>query len=163
MTLVRMPEHPTAVPPPQPSPSSEVSVIVPSPKSQVSKKGIPSLNPDNLDDLRFTRVEGFIGEKYARKWKELVDIGIRLALQSDHDVRALNAYLSTNIRDGIHTGEGYSPIEDLNVSVQGMSANNAAKTLVLLAKKLNCGLKLVVSWHGKSPHAGKQGIIRWPF
>jgi len=151
--LGRMPELPTPAPVPQQPPP---------PQSRASKTGIPSLNADNPGDLHFTRVEGTIGGKQARKWKDLVDVGIRLALQTGIDVHALNAYLPANIREGIYAGEGYSPMEDLNLSVQGMDANNAAKTLLLIAKKLNCQLELIVSWYGKSPRAGKQGVIRWP-
>jgi len=161
--LRRMPEPPMpALISQQPSAPPAGFVTMSPPKSQASKKGIPSLNPDNPGDLHRTRVEGTIGGKYGRKWNGLVHTGIKLALQSGHDVRTLHALLPANIREGIYTGKGYIPIHDLNVSVQGMDANNAAKTLLLLARKLNCGLKLVVSWYGKSPHVGKQGVIQWP-
>jgi len=126
----------------------------------VSNTAISPLNPDNPGDLHFTRVKGTIGGKYGRKWKELIHIGIRLALQRGDDIRSLNAYLPANIKEGIYTDEGYSPIHGLNVSVGGMDANNSAKTLVLLARKLECPLELEVSWFGKSPRAGEQGCIR---
>ena len=45
--------------------------------------------------------------------------------------------------------------------MQGMDANNAAKNLVLLAKKLRCELNLRIRWYGNSPNAGKQGVIHW--
>ncbi|MBU1398446.1 MAG: type I restriction enzyme HsdR N-terminal domain-containing protein [Proteobacteria bacterium] len=157
--LGRMSESSTSAPILQqsPAPSAEWVTMLPS-KSQVSKKGIPSLNPDNPGDLSHTKVEGTIGGKYGRKWNKLVCIGIRLALQSGDNVRTLNALLPANIKEGIYTEKGYSPMEDLNLSVQGISSNNSAKTLLLLAKKLNCQLELIVSWQ----EAGKQGVIRWP-
>lgn len=128
---------------------------------RASSGAIP-LNVDNPGDLHFTKVEGTIDGEYGRKWKDLVAIGIRRAVRSGDNVRSLNADLPAKIREGIYTNEGYSPIEDLNLSVQGMDANNAAKTLVMLAKKLNCQLELIVSWYGKSSRTGKQGVIRWP-
>lgn len=127
----------------------------------VSNKVPPLLNPDNPGDLRFTRVEGNIGGKHSRNWNSLVNCGIRLALERGEDVHNLNTYLPANVREGTYTGGGYSPIGDLNVSVQGVQANIAVKTLVLLAKKLNCSLELTVSWY-KSPRAGEQAFIRWP-
>ena len=146
-----------------PSRSGAAPVQPSFPKSQgVSNTALPLLNPNNPGDLRFTRVEGNIGGKHSRKWNELVNCGIRLALENGVDVRSLNAYLPANIREGTYTGEGYSPIGNLNVSVQGMQANTAEKTLVLLAKRLNCSLELTVSWYGKSPRAGEQAFIRWP-
>jgi len=160
--LRRMPEAPAPVLQQAAAFSTGLATLS-SHKSQVSKKGIPLLDPENPGDLHHTKVKGTIGKEYGRKWKDLVHIGIRLALQSGHDVRILNSLLPANIKEGVCTGEGYTPVYDLNVSVQGMDANNAAKTLLLLAKKLNCGLELVVSWYGKSPRAGKQGVIQWPY
>lgn len=161
--LERMPEPATPVLTPQEPPPRAARAVPTHPlKPGASDTPTSSLNPDNPGDLHFTRVEGTIGGKYARKWKDLVNIGIRLALQSGDDVRTLNARLPANIREGIYTGEGYSPINDLNLSVQGMDANTAATTLVLLAKILGCPLELTVSWYGKSSRAGEQGLIRWP-
>jgi len=155
--LARVAESKPVDTPHEPS-LSGVRVALPyAPRSAVS-----SLNPDNPGDLHFTRVKGTIGGKYGRKWKELIHIGIGLALQRGDDVRGLNAYLPANIKEGIYTDEGYSPIHGLNVSVGGMDANNSAKTLVLLARRLECLLELEVSWYGKSPRAGEQGSIRWP-
>ena len=120
------------------------------------------LKADNLGDLRFTRVEGTIDGKQAKGWKSLVDIAITLAVQSNNDVSTWNAYLPANIKEGCHINEGYTPMKALNLSVQGMNANNSATTLLLIAKKLNYQLELTVSWHGKSPQAGEQDVIRWP-
>lgn len=147
------------IPPEQPIPAPYPPPPTPTP---IAPNELPLLNPDNPGDLRFTKVEGTIDRESGRKWKELIDIGIRLAVRSGHDVRSLNAYLPANIREGIHTTEGYSPIKGLDISVQGMDANKSANTLVLLAKKLNCRLELTVSWYGESPSAGNKGIIRWP-
>jgi hypothetical protein len=131
-------------------------------RPEISNTATSHLNPDNPGDLHFTRVKGKIGEKYGNKWKKLVHIGIGLALQRGEDIHSLNAYLPANIKEGIYTEEGYSPIHGFNVSVGGMDANNSAKTLILLARKLECPLELEVSWYGKSPRAGDQGSICWP-
>jgi len=152
--LKQIPTEPP-IPPPPDRPPQPVTPIIPN-------EPILPLNPENPGDLRFTRVEGTIGAESGRKWKELVDIGIKLAVQGGYDVRSLNAYLPANIKEGIYTREGYSPVKGLDISVQGMDANKSANTLVLLAKKLNCRLELIVSWYGESPNAGKKGVIRWP-
>jgi len=130
-------------------------------KSTFPNAVISTLDPDNPGDLHHTRVEGSIGKKYGRNWKKLVDIGIELALQKGKDIRSLNADLPANIKEGNYTNDGYSPIHDLNVSVQGMDANNSARTLLMLAKMLGCPLELIVSWRSKSPRAGERGSIRW--
>lgn len=140
---------------------SGVGVALPyAPRTAVSNTAISPLDPDNPGDLLFTRVKGTIGGKYGRKWKQLVHIGIGLALQRGDDIRSLNN-LPANFKEGTYTGEGYSPIHGLNVSVQYMNANNSAKTLVLLARRLGCPLELEISWFGKSPRAGERGSIRW--
>ena len=120
------------------------------------------LNADNPGDLRFSRVEGNIGGKHGRNWYELVICGIKLAFEKGEDVHTLNAILPAKIREGTYTGEGYSPIHDLKVSVPHMNADTSEKTLALLAKRLNCSLELTVSWFGKSQRAGEQAFIRWP-
>ena len=107
-------------------------------------------------------MEGTIGGNYANKWKGLVHFGLKMALEEGHDVRTLNSYLPANVREGIYTKDGYSPIHNFDVSVQGMDSNKAAETLVKLAKKLNCELDLNVLWGDKSPLAGQRGVIRWP-
>jgi len=124
--------------------------------------GVGQIDPNNPGDLRFTRVDGTIGEKSARTWKDLVDIGIKLLMQNGYDINRINALFPVNLKEGIYTSEGYSQVGELNISSQGMDANNSAKTLVLIAQKLNCRLKLIVLWYGKSPRAGKQGIIELP-
>ncbi len=160
--LERMPEPATLVLTPQEPPPRAAWAPPTHPlKPGAFDRAIPLLNPDNPGDLRSTKVEGTICGEYGRKWNNLVKIGIRLALQSGDDVRTLNALLPANIKEGIYTGEGYSAIDNLNVSVQGMDANTAANALVLLAKKLGCPLELTVSWSGKSSRAGDQGLIRW--
>lgn len=160
--LERMPEVATPAPTPQEPPPRAAWAPPTHPlKPGASDRATPLLNPDNPGDLQHTRVEGTIGGKYGKNWKNLVKIGIRLALQSGDDVRTLNALLPANIKEEIYTGEGYSPIDDLDVSVQAMDSNKSENTLVLLAKKLGCPLELTVSWSGKSPRAGDQGLIRW--
>jgi predicted type IV restriction endonuclease len=130
-------------------------------KLKTSNSRIPLLNADNPGDLHHTRVEGTIGGEYANKWINLVKIGIRLAINRGYDFHILNLCLPSNIKEGIYTNEGYSPMKNINLSIQNMDANDSAKTLVLLAKKLNCHLELTVLWNEKSLHAGEQGIIRW--
>lgn len=152
--LKRLEQTPEPSPPPRPEDD---------PNRSQHKKPIVELDPDNPGDLTHAKVEeGTICGERGRNWNDLVRIGIRLAVQKGYDAHFLDSCLPANIKEGIHTTEGYTPIEDLDLSVQGMQANKAVKTLCLLAKKLNCHLELTVSWYGKSPRAGKRGIIRWP-
>ena len=123
---------------------------------------IITLNADNPGDLRFTKVQGTIDGESGRNWKDLTNIGIRLAVQSGEDVHSLNAYLPRNFREGFHTEKGFYPMEDLDLSIRAMDAKTAAKTLILLAKKLDCRLELNLLWGQEAPYAGKQGVLRWP-
>lgn len=146
---------PTQVPDtkPTPPPNSRVTVN--------SVNEIQLLDADNLPNLRYTRVEGTIGGQHERKWKNLVKVGIRRAHQRGYDAHAMNTWrLPANIKEGLHEDDGYHPLEGLNLSVQGLAANNSANTLIKIAKKLNCQLELTVLWQ-KGDRAGQQGIIRW--
>ncbi|MFH1175350.1 MAG: hypothetical protein V1698_01345 [bacterium] len=160
--LKRMPEQPISETIHLQDPHRPTGVVSTQSVTHRVSNGEILLNADNPGDLHFTKVEGTINGEYGKKWKDLVAIGIRRAVRSGDNVRSLNAYLPAKIREGIYTNEGYSPIEDLNLSVQGMDANNAAKTLVMLAKKHNYQLELIVSWYGMSSRTGKHGVIRWP-
>ena len=142
--LSRIPESPTPVPPS----SSEEWVAKPSSKSQIPRKGIPLLNPDNPGDLRWTKVEGTIDGKSARtrEWRDLAIIGIRLALQSGYDVQSLNADLPINIIVGNSAIKSYYFFDDFNVTIPTFDAGNAAKILVLLAK--NSVASLTLLYHG---------------
>ena len=140
--------------------SPQVVSAVPIQSTQRTTSNTPTslLDPYNPGDLRFTRVEGSINGIKGRKWKDLIHIGIRLAIEQGHEVRMLNTQLQANVKEGIDNSNGYCPVQDLNVSVQGIQATGAAKTLVQLAKLLECPLELNISWH-KGLHEGEQGII----
>ena len=120
------------------------------------------LNPDDPGDMTFSIVKGTIGGESGKNWKRLVEIGIRLAIERGENINSLNALLPRKIKEGIHIDNGYAPIEDLNLSIQGRMAKEARETLVLLAKKLNCPLELNITWGRKSPRAGEHGLIKWP-
>ena len=149
---------------PQPPPTGPG--IPKPPVEPVGGGGPPSneivrLNPEYPASLRFTKVEGTICGEYGKKWRQLVEIGIKISFQRGIDFHTLNSYLAANLKQGEYSGEGFSPIQGIGISMQGMDANNCAKNLVLLAKKLQCELNLRIRWHGKSPNAGKEGIIHW--
>jgi len=122
------------------------------------------LNPDKLEleDLRWTKVEGNIGGHSGRKWNQLVAMGVKLAFDRGYDARALNAFLPTVVKEGQYNAEGWHHIEGTSLSIIGVEAGKAAVILVKIAKKLNCQLEISVSWGEKSPRAGRSGVLRWP-
>lgn len=157
--LSQMPEPIASLQSPHELPPQVVSAVtIQSTQRTTSNTPTSLLDPYNPGDLRFTRVEGSINGIKGRKWKDLIHIGIRLAIEQGHEVRMLNTQLQANVKEGIDNSNGYCPVQSLNVSVQGIQATGAAKTLVQLAKLLECPLELNISWH-KGLHEGEQGII----
>ena len=118
------------------------------------------LNPDNPCDLKFTAVEGTIGGKPGENWKQLVIQGIGLALNHGHDIYDLHV----NVVKGKYTEKGYAYASHLNISVQDIDANRAFKTLLQIAKMLECELELKVTWtkKSKSKLPGEHAKLQWP-
>ncbi len=120
------------------------------------------LPPDNLGDLKFSRVlEGALGSASATHWSELVAAGVRLALARGIGLQDLRAKLAANLREGNFGDKGFALIAGTNVSIQCMDANKAARNLLILARLLGCPLLVRILWSEGSPFAGRVGLLEW--
>ena len=137
---------------PRPSP-------VPSNKVKVEK-----LDPDNLGDLRFTRIlQGEFGGDSANDWRGLLEIGVRCAIERGVQLSELTRKIGLNLKQGNYGEKGFALISHTHISMQGLSAANSAKSLILLGKLLHCDVYVLFEWRGESesPFAGQQARIEW--
>jgi hypothetical protein len=120
------------------------------------------LNSNHLEDLSFTRIiEGKFANSPAIKWRNLLDIGFRLAHDKGITIETLQNELTTNFKLGKHTKNGFSPVEGTNFSAQGQSANHSANNLLKLAKFLTCEVYVLLEWGEKGRFPMKKGLFHW--
>jgi hypothetical protein len=66
-----------------------------------------------------------------------------------------------HIKDGKVTDKGFQFIEEINKSVQGMSANVAARAICEIAHDYNLSVEIIFQWCGvTSVEPGRRGILR---
>jgi hypothetical protein len=124
------------------------------------------LGPDTPHDLRHTRVlRARIGAREIRKprWNKLVHDMHRLAMQKGHSLESLARLTLSHIKEGEHTDKGFRYLPEENISVQGVSAREAWRNALHLARDLNVPIEVTFEWLPKEEAAypGKKGRISW--
>ena len=121
-------------------------------------------DPAQPPGLAFTTLitASFGGDK-AINWNDLLRVAVRTALvsgQTKHDIMRLT---NINVMEEAITDRGYSPLTGTNLSIQGLTADEAWQNALKLAKRLECVIEARFRWreNEKAFHPGVNGVLRW--
>jgi hypothetical protein len=119
---------------------------------------------DKLDDLRFTRIlSGSFADRKATKWKDILHIGIQIAVEKSLSFEQIANLLSANLKKGKYNENGFDAIPKTNISIQAMDATRTAENIIKIAKYLKKSVFIHFQWReeSESPYAGQEGIIEY--
>ena len=107
----------------------------------------------------------YLSQRKDPKWNRLLDQ--MLVLEMKHHGKRfeeLQGLCSANMVRGHKQDMGYHHVREIDVSVQGLSANDACRALVTLAQSLNIELEIGFMWRDKegAAHPGKRGRLKVP-
>ena len=110
------------------------------------------IDPRKLPNLTHTKVldASLDGIRVARpNWNSLIETVLVRAMKQFTDFDELRKRCPVNMVEGCKSEEGYRHLAEINVSVQGMSANDACAALVIAAQSLRLELEIVLLWRAK--------------
>lgn len=111
-----------------------------------------SIDPRKLPNLTHTKVldASLDGIRVVRpNWNSLIETVLVRATKQFEDFDELRKRCPVNMVAGCKEDEGYRHLAEINVSVQGMSANDACAALVIAAQSLRLELEVVFLWRAK--------------
>ena len=119
-------------------------------------------NPPSLEHTKVLRAQ-VAGQQIDRaNWatvrQSLIEIAFR---QRGYNLHQLLEVCPVNAQEGVKADEGYTPCEDLGVSIQGQDANHAWQAAAALAKALRVTVKVWFQWRIKpgAKFPGKRGLL----
>lgn len=122
----------------------------------VSKRDSPlqhrQIDPRKLPDLKHTKVldATLNGEQIVRpNWNRLVEQVLRRAREQFPDFDDLRKVCLVNMVRGRKEDEGYRYFSEMDISIQGLSANNACAALVNSVPSLDVQLDFTFRWRSK--------------
>ena len=111
---------------------------------QVDLQQLPNLTHSKILDATLA------GQKIANpKWNVLFKLILIRAMKQHVNFDELKQLCPANILRGYKDDEGYSHLPEIDVSFQGMSANDACSALVETAQSLGIGLDIALMWRRK--------------
>lgn len=137
----------------------------------VSRNGLPiperSIDPGTLPDLKHTKVLSASlagGQVVKPNWNVLVDRILVHSMEQCGDFGELRKLCPVNLVPGRKEDDGYRYLSEINISVQGLSANDACKALVIAAQSLGIELEITFMWRPKEDAAcpGERAYLRLP-
>ena len=123
------------------------------------------LDPEAAPDFTHARiVGGNFGGRFVRNWNELVHVAHRVAFAQLRTLEKVKAASKSNILPGHFRSSGFHYLKDLNISIQNVSANDAWRRALHLARQLHVPIEVEVAWEHKkgAVFPGQQRTIRWP-
>lgn len=138
--------------------SSTASFAQPAHSQSAEAPGV--YGPTNLPPLTHTKfLSGRIGERKPEKntWDSMVQLGLRCLFEKYGTAQNVRTKSGANLLSGSKTDEGYKFIPDLDLSYQGVSAEDAAKILIRIARDLEVALVVNFVWRDKA-QAYKPGV-----
>jgi hypothetical protein len=129
--------------------------------------GVIKIDPSAPPDTRHTRLikAVFAGQEIpSPNWNEVVRRAHELAFERvGRDFDKLRALTSANIVKGRKIDDGYSPLGDLDFSIQGVAANDALRIIYGIARKLSLPIEIVFEWRDKvgAAYPGEAGLLSW--
>jgi len=127
--------------------------------------GERQIDPRILPNLTYTKVlEASIDGKVIKKpnWNLLLDWMLIRAMKQLSDFNKLHKLCPVNMVKGRKEGEGYRYLADIDISVQGLDANTACRTLVGAAQGLGMALEISFMWRlkEKAAHPGERARLQ---
>ena len=107
------------------------------------------IDPRALPDLTHTKIldASLAGERVAQpKWNILIGRILVSAMKQLANFDEVRKLCPANIVQGNKSDEGYRHLSEIDVSVQGMSSNDACRALVAVAQSLGIGLEITLMW-----------------
>ena len=125
------------------------------------------VDPRRLPDLTHTKLRSaLMGPDLIVKpnWNALLDRAVLAAMRRARTFEELERFCSANLFNGCKTDEGYHHLYEIGVSVQGRSANDAARTLIETAERIGLAVDITFAWRQKdeAAHPGKVGRVTVP-
>ena len=125
------------------------------------------IDPRKLPNLTHTKIldASLGGDRVAKpNWKSLLDRVVVRAMKQVADFDEVRKLCPVNMVQGCKEDEGYSHLAEINVSVQGMSANDACRALVIAAQSLGLELEIVFLWRNKegATYPGERARLHVP-
>ena len=124
-----------------------------------------NVSENSLPDLKHTKViralvDGVPIQKLA--WRYVLDQVLISAEKKNYDISQITKWVSLNTVAGFRKGKGYTYIEDINISVQGMSADNTCQASIQIARKIGVKIDIQFQWQLKdgAERPGKFGRIK---
>ena len=105
-----------------------------------------------LPNLKHTKVldAAIDGNDIARpNWNLLRNYMLILAMKSLTDMKEVHQICLVNMVTGRKEDEGYSYLEEINISVQGQDANAACCSVVTAARRLGVSVEIGFMWRPK--------------
>ena len=109
----------------------------------------PSFAPPDLTHTKVTFAS--VGRRAldTPTWNSLLDESVRLARRQLTDFPAVKKISLVNLMEGEKTDDGYHFLQDIGVSVQGQSANDAWRAIAHIARALGHGVQVHFFWRNK--------------
>ena len=125
------------------------------------------VDPDRLPDVTHTKV---LAARLAAadierpNWNRLLHRVLVLSMGQVADLNELRQQCPANMVSGSKTDEGYTHLPEIDISVQGLSANEACAALTVTARALGIGLEVAFMWRAKegAAHPGERARLQVP-
>ena len=129
------------------------------------RAGEREIDPERLPDVKHTKVlAARLGEANIKSpnWNRLLHRVLVLSMGRVADLNELQQLCPANMVRGRKTDEGYSHLPEIDISVQGLSANEACTALTVTARALGIGLDVAFMWRAKegAAHPGERGRLQ---
>ena len=121
----------------------------------------------NLPNLKHTKVldASLDGNRVVKpNWNRILERILIRAMKQFSDFDELRRLCPVNMVRGRKEDEGYRYLAEIDVSVQGMSANDACGALVVAAQSLRVELGITFMWRPRegAAHPGKKARLNVP-
>ena len=123
------------------------------------------IDPRSLPDLTHTKIlnASLEGKHITRvNWNRLVGRILILAMKQFEDFDQLRKNCLVNVVQGCKTDKGFHYLAEIDVSIQGMRANDACEMLVKTAQLFGFELEVIFMWRPKegAAHPGGQACLK---
>lgn len=125
------------------------------------------IDPRIIPNLTHTKVlDASIDGEVIQKpnWNSLLDLILIRVMNQLSDFNEVQKLCPVNMVKGRKEGEGYRHLPEIDISVQGLDANTACRTVVGAAKGLGIELDIGFLWrpNKKAAYPGERGRVRVP-
>jgi hypothetical protein len=130
--------------------------------SGATMRSRPELDP--VPDFTHARIlKGSFANRVVESWNDLVHAAHRVAFAKLRSLDKVESISKSRILRGHFRTSGFHHLKDLNISIQNVSANDAWRRALHMARKLDVPIQLEVEWeqHKGAVHPGERRTIVW--